>query len=86
MLWQLLTPIFSDLPVRHQNTGKSYFAFKRINILNQRVLSFVQGERFKVSCAPTAPIGHCGNYIGKVASVSVGFQPVNIASLVSKSI
>ena len=35
---------------------KSYFAFKRINILNQRVRSFVQGERFKVSCAPTAPI------------------------------
>ena len=29
---------------------------------------------------------HCGNYIGKVASVPVGFQPGNIASLVSNSI
>ena len=46
--------------------------------------SFDEGKSFKVNCAPAAP-KVVPLQVNNLASVSVGFQPVNIASLVSKS-
>ena len=81
----VLNSISSDLqPVSTSIIiGKS--SFSRGNFLIQRVRSFDQGKSFKVICARAAP-RIVNLYIVSVASFQVGFQPVNIASLVSKPI
>ena len=81
----VLNSISSDLqPVSTSIIiGKS--SFSRGNFLIQRVRSFDQGKSFKVICARAAP-RIVNLYIVSVASFQVGFQPVNIASLVSKLI
>ena len=68
---------------KYQYIGKS--SFSRGNFLIQRVRSFDQGKSFKDICARAAP-RIVNLYIVSVASVPVGFKPVNIASLVSKLI
>ena len=81
----VLNSISSDLqPVSTSIIiGKS--SFSRGNFLIQRVRSFDQGKSFKVICARAAP-RIVNLYIVSVASFQVGFQPVNIAPLVSKLI
>lgn len=51
----------------------------------QRMRGFVEGKSFKVNCSTDGP-KVVPLKVNNLASVPVGFQPVNIASSVSKSI